>query len=92
MKCYVIQFRVHNWAPWEVCTGREYDTLEEAKAALFAWLLPALISASLSRERRPQGDTQAGRTAQENGERNRGINRRTAESRQRNMDRVSTRG
>ena len=47
MKCYVIQFRVHNWAPWEVCTGREYDTLEEAKAALFAWLLPALIRASL---------------------------------------------
>ena len=48
-----------------------------------------------SRERRTQGETQAGRTAQENGEngkRNQGINRSTAESRQRNMDRVSTRG
>ena len=48
-----------------------------------------------SREIRTQGDTQAGRTAQENGKngkRNRGINRSTAESRKRNMDSVSTRG
>ena len=48
-----------------------------------------------SREIRAQGDTQAGRTAQENGKngkRNRGINRSTAESRKRNMDSVSTRG
>ena len=48
-----------------------------------------------SRKRRTQGDTQADRTAQEigkNGKRNRGINRCTAKSRQRNMDSVSTRG
>ena len=48
-----------------------------------------------SRERGTQGDTQAGGTAQEdgeNGKRNRGINRRTPESRKRNMDSVSTRG
>lgn len=48
-----------------------------------------------NREIRTQGDTQAGRTAQENGKngkRNRGINRSTAESRKRNMDSVSTRG
>ena len=48
-----------------------------------------------SRERGTQGDTQAGRTAQEigkNGKGDRGINRRTPESRERNMDSVSTRG
>ena len=33
MKRYVIQRRIHNWDPWEVCPGREYDTLEEVKAA-----------------------------------------------------------
>ena len=36
MKPYVIQSRVHNWDPWEVCPGREYDTLEEVKAAFEA--------------------------------------------------------
>ena len=33
MKPYVIQSHVHNWDPWEVWPGREYDTLEEARAA-----------------------------------------------------------
>ena len=36
MKRYVIQRRIHNWDPWEVCPGREYDTLEEVKAAFEA--------------------------------------------------------
>ena len=36
MKRYVIQCRIHNWDPWEVCPGREYDTLEEARAAFEA--------------------------------------------------------
>lgn len=36
MKPYVIQSRVHNWDPWEVLPGWEYDTLEEAKAAFEA--------------------------------------------------------
>ena len=48
-----------------------------------------------SRERGTQGDTASGSTTQEIGEsgkRNRGINRRTAESCERNMDSVSTRG
>lgn len=34
LKRYVIQSRVQSWDPWEVVPGREYDTLEEAKAAL----------------------------------------------------------
>ena len=33
MKRYVIQRRIHNWDPWEVCPGRAYDTLEEARSA-----------------------------------------------------------
>lgn len=36
MKPYVIQRRIHNWDPWEVCPGREYDTLKEAKTAFEA--------------------------------------------------------
>ena len=48
-----------------------------------------------SRERGPGGDTASGSTTEENGENgkgNRGMNRRTTESRERNMDSVSTRG
>lgn len=33
MKRYVIQSRVHNWDPWKTMPGREYDTMDEAKAA-----------------------------------------------------------
>lgn len=36
MKRYVLQFRDHDRDPWEVIPGQEYDTLEEAKAALSA--------------------------------------------------------
>ena len=36
MKRYVIQRRNHDWDPWEVCPGQEYDTLEEARAAFEA--------------------------------------------------------
>jgi len=36
MKRYVIQSQVHNWDPWEVLPGHEYDTLAEARAALEA--------------------------------------------------------
>lgn len=36
MKPYVIQTRVHDWDPWESIPGREYDSLEEAKAAFEA--------------------------------------------------------
>ena len=33
MKRYVIQRHIHSWDPWEVCPGRAYDTLEEARSA-----------------------------------------------------------
>ena len=33
MKRYVIQSRIHDWDPWDVCPAHQYDTLEEAKAA-----------------------------------------------------------
>ncbi len=36
MKPYVIQSRIRNWDPWEVCPGREYDTLADARAAFEA--------------------------------------------------------
>lgn len=36
MKRYVIQHRAHDWNPWHVCPGREYDTLKDAKAAFEA--------------------------------------------------------
>ena len=39
MKPYVIQSRVHNWDPWEVCPGKEFFSLEEARKAFEA--LPA---------------------------------------------------
>ena len=36
MKPYVIQSRVHNWDPWEVCPGKEFFSLEEARKAFEA--------------------------------------------------------
>ena len=36
MKPYVIQSRVHNWDPWEVCHGKEFFSLEEARKAFEA--------------------------------------------------------
>lgn len=36
MKRYVIQSRVHNWDPWEVCPGKEFFSLEEARKAFEA--------------------------------------------------------
>lgn len=32
MNPYVMQYRKHDWDPWDVIPGRRYDTLEEAKA------------------------------------------------------------
>lgn len=36
MKRYVLQYKKFRYDPWQVVSGREYDTLEEAKAAFEA--------------------------------------------------------
>lgn len=36
MKRYVLQYKKFRYDPWQVVPGREYDTLEEAKAAFDA--------------------------------------------------------
>ena len=33
MKRYVLQYKKFRYDPWQVVPGREYDTLEEVKAA-----------------------------------------------------------
>lgn len=36
MKRYVLQYKKFRYDPWQVVPGREYNTLEEAKAAFEA--------------------------------------------------------
>ena len=36
MKRYVIQSRTHDWDLWEVCPGKEFFSLEEARKAFDA--------------------------------------------------------